>query len=71
MPEMPVYDLSGEQALRYAAGETIPGDAEGWVLLRYEGLTLGWGKGSGGTIKNHYPKGLRSIRYTIQKSLPN
>ena len=71
MPEMPVYDLSGEQALRYAAGETIPGDAEGWVLLRYEGLALGWGKGSGGTIKNHYPKGLRSIRYTIQKSLPN
>ena len=64
-PEMPVYDLTGEQALRYAAGETIPGDPEGWVLLRYRGIILGWGKGSQGIIKNHYPKGLRSIRYTI------
>ena len=64
-PDMPVYELSAENALRYAAGETIAGDAEGWVLLLYEGLVLGWGKGSQGTIKNHYPKGLRNIRYTI------
>ncbi|MFR0734763.1 MAG: methyltransferase RsmF C-terminal domain-like protein [Oscillospiraceae bacterium] len=23
------------------------------------GLSLGWAKGSGGVLKNHYPKGLR------------
>ena len=65
-PDALVTDLTGEQALKYAAGETIPGDAAGWTLMRYEGLGAGWGKGSGGIIKNHYPKGLRSIRYTIQ-----
>ncbi len=70
-PEMPVIDLSGEQALRFAAGETVPGDTEGWAMIRYRGLVLGWGKGSQGMIKNHYPKGLRSIRYTIQKNPPN
>lgn len=65
MPEIQAADLDAEQAVRYAAGETVPGNAEGWVLLRYEGLALGWGKGSQGIIKNHYPKGLRSIRYTL------
>ena len=65
MPEIQTYDLSAEEAVRYAAGETISGGAEGWVLLRYRGLAIGWGKGSQGTIKNHYPKGLRSIRYTM------
>ena len=64
-PEMQAVDLSSEQALRYAAGETIPGKKEGWLLIRYRGLVIGWGKGSQGIIKNHYPKGLRSIRYTI------
>ena len=65
MPEIQTFDLSAEEAVRYAAGETISGDAEGWVLPRYRGLAIGWGKGSQGTIKNHYPKGLRSIRYTM------
>ena len=32
---------------------------KGWVLVTYKGLPLGWGKASGGVIKNHYPKGLR------------
>ena len=65
MPEIQAADLDAGQALRYTAGETVPGSAEGWVLLRYGGLALGWGKGSQGIIKNHYPKGLRSIRYTL------
>ena len=65
-PDAPATELTGEQALKYAAGETVPGEAAGWTLMRYAGLGAGWGKGSGGIIKNHYPKGLRSIRYTIQ-----
>ena len=44
---------------RYMAGETIPAECAGWTLVRVEGCTLGWGKGSGGQLKNHYPKALR------------
>ena len=52
-------DLNSETAVKYISGETVPGDAEGWTIMRYQGLNIGWGKGSGGVIKNHYPKGLR------------
>ncbi len=55
-------DLDAEKTVRYIAGEEIPGSAYGWTLLTYKGLALGWGKGSNGTIKNHYPKGLRKDR---------
>ncbi len=41
-------------------GETIPTGAEGWTLVTVDGLSLGWGKGVRGTLKNHYPKGLRT-----------
>ena len=52
-------ELTPEEAVRYMAGETIDGPAEGWTLIRYRGLALGWGKGSSGMIRNHYPKGIR------------
>lgn len=32
---------------------------KGWYLITVEGYSLGWGKHSGGIMKNHYPKGLR------------
>ena len=54
-----ITDLDPEAAVKYISGETVPGDAEGWTIMRYQGLNIGWGKGSGGVIKNHYPKGLR------------
>ena len=54
--------LSAEETRKYLAGEEIPGDAKGWTLMTYRGLALGWGKGSGGAVKNHYPKGLRKER---------
>ena len=31
----------------------------GWALITVCGFPLGWAKASGGTFKNHYPKGLR------------
>ena len=40
-------------------GETLPTACRGWTLLRVDGLSLGWGKGANGVLKNHYPKGLR------------
>lgn len=64
-PDMPETRLSNEQALKYLAGETIPGDPRGWTLCTWQGLSLGWGKGSDGVIRNHYPKGLRNARLII------
>lgn len=53
-------ELDDEAARAYLAGETVPcGDARGWTLMCWQGLALGWGKASGGQMKNHLPKGLR------------
>lgn len=55
-----VRELSLEEAGRYLRGESLSSGAEkGWILLTCEGYPLGFGKASGGQIKNHYPKGLR------------
>lgn len=42
-----------------ALQEVLQGVARGWTLMKTDGFALGWGKASGGVIKNHYPKGLR------------
>ena len=47
--------------MRYLSGQTLPCEASGWTLVTVGGLSLGWGKASGGVMKNHYPKGLRRI----------
>lgn len=50
-------------AKRYLHGETIPCDTafRGWTLVTYHGISLGWGKSQNGILKNHYPKGLRTM----------
>ena len=55
------YDLTPEQAKRYLNGETfsVDSDLHGWYLLSVQGFTIGFGKATGGQMKNHYPKGLR------------
>ena len=47
---------------KYLAGEEIEAKegAKGWCAILFEGAPLGGGKASGGRIKNHYPKGLRT-----------
>ena len=52
-------ELSEAEARRWLAGETMPCENSGWTLVRLDGLSLGWGKGAAGILKNHYPKGLR------------
>ena len=48
------------EILRYLKGETLPVDTEnGWTAVCVDGFALGWGKAAQGTLKNHYPKGLR------------
>ena len=55
-------DPNSREALQYLEGMTINCDPslKGWCLVCAGGLAMGWGKASGGVIKNHYPKGLRS-----------
>ena len=53
-------DLTDEQAASYLSGEAFPVDApSGWTLAAWRSLPLGWCKITGGTLKNHLPKGLR------------
>ena len=52
-------DLTDEDAWRYLIGETLPCETKGWTLVTWKKLPLGWGKSSGGMLKNHLPKGLR------------
>lgn len=49
------------QVLAYLKGNTVngPADLSGWTLVCMEDYPLGWGKAVSGTVKNHYPKGLR------------
>ena len=53
-----VQPVDREQALRFLKGETLETSLEGWALVCWQGLPLGWGKGVGGVLKNHLPKGL-------------
>ena len=53
-------ELEADEAIRYMKGEAIERNGEpGWTLVTYKDLPLGWGKQTGGTLKNHLPKGLR------------
>lgn len=54
------FALDFDSARAYLHGDTVPcNDEKGWYLMTLDGFTLGWGKASGGMMKNHYPKGLR------------
>jgi NOL1/NOP2/fmu family ribosome biogenesis protein len=43
----------------YLKGNVISSTKKGWCLVAVDGYTIGWGKGDGQQLKNHYPKGLR------------
>ncbi len=45
----------------YMAGNVLPCEKKGWCLVTVDGYSLGWGKGDGRQLKNHYPKGLRRL----------
>ncbi|WP_339321549.1 RsmF rRNA methyltransferase first C-terminal domain-containing protein [Paenibacillus sp. FSL W8-0194] len=58
-----LLEADGPEAAAYLRGETLPvaADLRGWTLVTVDGLPVGWGKASGGQLKNHYPKGLRQF----------
>lgn len=49
------------EAIKYLCGESLSCDAgmNGWCLVTYDNVSLGWGKAVNGQLKNHYPKGIR------------
>lgn len=56
-------ELNDERVLRFLHGEEIPCDGalKGYTQVKVMGVPLGFGKASNGTLKNHYPKGLRML----------
>jgi len=60
-PAARTWAVSRAEAAAYQAGEVlaVPESMKGYYVLTFGGLNLGWGKASGGQMKNHYPKGLR------------
>lgn len=56
-------DLAADsrEVREYMAGNVLPCEKKGWCLVTVDGYSLGWGKGDGRQLKNHYPKGLRRL----------
>ncbi|WP_462413075.1 RsmF rRNA methyltransferase first C-terminal domain-containing protein [Neobacillus sp. Marseille-QA0830] len=53
-------DSQSRELTAYLKGEALQVEGpKGWYLVEVDGYSLGWGKVSGGILKNHYPKGLR------------
>ena len=52
---------SDERLKQYFRGETVEDERiqNGWCLVCVQGYPVGLGKAVNGTVKNHYPKGLR------------
>ena len=53
------YGPDSEEIKAYLHGDVVPSRVKGWCLVRADGCAIGWGKGDGTVLKNHYPKGLR------------
>ena len=53
------YEQDNTDDKKSEMNKASSGLCRGWVLVCCRGITLGWGKAVGDTIKNHYPKGLR------------
>ena len=53
------FPWDSPQMKAYLHGETVPSGQTGWCLVQVDGYSIGWGKGDGKVLKNHYPKGLR------------
>ena len=53
------YTADSAEMKAYIHGNVIPSKVKGWCLVTADGYSIGWGKGDGNVLKNHYPKGLR------------
>ena len=55
------YSADSSEIAAYLHGNVVPSTKKGWCLVTVDGYSLGWGKGDGTVLKNHYPKGLRRM----------
>ena len=53
------YAPEGGEMKEYLHGNVVPSTKKGWCLVKAGNFSIGWGKGDGKVLKNHYPKGLR------------
>ena len=53
------YPAGSKEMVDYLHGDVVPSRKNGWCLVMADGYSIGWGKGDGNVLKNHYPKGLR------------
>ena len=53
------YHWDSRELTAYIHGDVVPSKQKGWCLVTADGYSIGWGKGDGTVLKNHYPKGLR------------
>jgi len=53
------YAADSPEMEKYIHGDVESSDKKGWCLVTADGYSIGWGKGDGNVLKNHYPKGLR------------
>ena len=56
---MQSYPSGSKEIGDYLHGDVVPSEQKGWCLVKADGYSIGWGKGDGTRLKNHYPKGLR------------
>ena len=56
------YPATSPEIEKYLCGDVTDSPQRGWCLVTVDGYSLGWGKGDGQRLKNHYPKGLRRFR---------
>lgn len=61
VPARKTLPVDIEAARAYLAGNPLPVEEtiKGFLTPTLNGMALGWGKASDGSLKNHYPKGLR------------
>lgn len=52
---------NSDEVYRYMRGEELDCSEKGYTAVCVEGIVLGFGKSSGGKLKNKYPKGLRFL----------
>ena len=53
------YGPESAEMAAYIHGDVVPSGKKGWCLVKAGHYSIGWGKGDGKVLKNHYPKGLR------------
>ena len=53
------FAADSREMTAYLHGDVVSSQKRGWCLVQVDGHSIGWGKGDGNVLKNHYPKGIR------------